>query len=88
MDKLSEEGIETIYTLLSNVPYFIKKASKIFVGASSMMCNGTLVSRVGTALLACIAHEYRTPFHVFCESYKFSEKSQLDSLASNELTLP
>ncbi|EAS01605.1 translation initiation factor 2B subunit, eIF-2B alpha/beta/delta family protein (macronuclear) [Tetrahymena thermophila SB210] len=87
LQKLSEAGIETIYTLLSNIPYFIKKASKIFVGAQSMLTNGALISRVGTALLACVSRDFRTPFHVFCESYKFSEKSQLDSLSQNELCL-
>ena len=40
-----------------------------------MLCNGALVSRVGTALLACLAHERKIPFLVLCESYKFSERS-------------
>lgn len=51
LQRLSDEGVSTIYTLLSNMPYFIKKASKIFVGASSMLTNGALVSRIGTALV-------------------------------------
>ncbi|EGR31578.1 hypothetical protein IMG5_106300, partial [Ichthyophthirius multifiliis] len=86
-NNLTKQGIQCIYTLLSNVPYFIKKTSKIFVGASSMLKNGSLVSRVGTALLSCVSKEHRIPFHVFCESYKFSEKSQLDSLSQNELNV-
>lgn len=56
MQRLSEEGLDTIYTLLSNVPYFIKKASKVFVGALSMLTNGALVSRVGTALVSKKKH--------------------------------
>ena len=64
---------------------FLKKVTKIFVGASALLSNGALVSRIGTALLACITHDYKKPFVVFCESYKFSEKSQLDSLSWNEL---
>ncbi len=40
-----------------------------------MLCNGALISRVGTALLACLASAHKIPFLVFCESYKFSEKS-------------
>lgn len=40
-----------MYTMLSNSSYFIKKVNKIFVGASTMLSNGSLVSRVGTALV-------------------------------------
>lgn len=50
-----------------------------------MLCNGALISRIGTALLACLAFTHRIPFLVFCESYKFSEKSQIDSLSWNEI---
>lgn len=51
-----------------------------------MLSNGALVSRVGTASLACLVSDFRKPFHVFCESYKFSDKSYLDSLSwNNEL---
>ncbi|KRX11113.1 hypothetical protein PPERSA_05222 [Pseudocohnilembus persalinus] len=86
LKNLTNAGIECMYTMLSNSSYFIKKVNKIFVGASTMLSNGSLVSRVGTALLSCIANDYRKPFHVFCESYKFSEKTYLDSLNWNEFS--
>ena len=56
------------------------------MGASALLINGALISRVGTAFLACLANAHKIPFHVFCETYKFSEeKSQIDSLSWNEL---
>lgn len=61
MESLSANGVETIYTLLSNVPYFIKKASKVFVGALSMLTNGALVSRVGTALVTNKREQHHLP---------------------------
>ena len=51
-----------------------------------MLTNGSCVSKVGTGMLGCISKSYRVPFIVFCESYKFSERSQLDSISRNELT--
>ncbi len=35
-----------------------------------------------------MAHNFRVPFLVFCETYKFSKRSQIDSLADNEMADP
>ncbi|CAD8104477.1 unnamed protein product [Paramecium primaurelia] len=85
VNRLLQQGISCYQILLSHVSYILSKVDKILVGASSMLCNGALVSRVGTALLACLASTHKIPFLVFCESYKFSEKSQIDSLSWNEI---
>lgn len=45
-------GLDCIYTLLSHVSYLIKKTSKVFVGASALLSNGSLVSRIGSALVS------------------------------------
>ncbi|KAM4123860.1 hypothetical protein ACB094_01G188400 [Castanea mollissima] len=47
-----------------------------------------LYSRVGTACVAMVAHEFRVPVLVCCEAYKFHERVQLDSICSNELGDP
>ncbi|CAD8123479.1 unnamed protein product [Paramecium sonneborni] len=85
VNRLQQQGISCYQILLSHVSYILSKVDKILVGASSMLCNGALISRVGTALLACLASTHKIPFLVFCESYKFSEKSQIDSLSWNEI---
>ena len=51
LKRLSQEGVNCIYTLLSHVAYLMKKVNKVFVGASAMLSNGALVSRIGTALV-------------------------------------
>ncbi len=35
-----------------------------------------------------MAFNFRVPFLVFCETYKFSKRSQIDSLADNEMADP
>jgi translation initiation factor 2B subunit (eIF-2B alpha/beta/delta family) len=38
--------------------------------------------------ISCIAANYRVPFHVFCETYKFSTQNLLDAFVKNELDDP
>jgi len=73
--RLSLKGVSTVLTNLNGIAYFMKKVTKVFVGASSMLTNGSCVAKVGTGMLGCISKSYRVPFIVFCESYKFSERS-------------
>jgi len=88
LGRLSKLGIEATYTLINGVAYFMKDVTKIFVGCSSILTNGNVISRVGTAMVGCIASNYRIPFHVFCETYKFSDKNMLDSFGINEQADP
>lgn len=48
---LENEGLECSFILLSHVSYIIKTIDKVFVGANSMLSNGALISRVGTAFV-------------------------------------
>eukprot|EP01098_Paradermamoeba_levis_P011848 TRINITY_DN5099_c0_g6_i2.p1 TRINITY_DN5099_c0_g6~~TRINITY_DN5099_c0_g6_i2.p1 ORF type:complete len:148 (-),score=44.25 TRINITY_DN5099_c0_g6_i2:72-515(-) len=43
------------------------------------------MSRVGTAVVAMMAHAFNRPVLVCCETYKFCERVQLDSICFNEL---
>lgn len=71
--------------LINATSYVMKEATKVFVGAYTMMANGNLLSRVGTGLIATIAQTYHVPFIVCCETYKFTERVQLESISFNEL---
>ncbi|CAA0829172.1 NagB/RpiA/CoA transferase-like superfamily protein [Striga hermonthica] len=57
----------------------------VFLGASSVLSNGAVYSRVGTACVAMVANQFRVPVMICCEAYKFHERVQLDSICSNEL---
>ena len=61
------------------------QVSKVVVGAHSLLANGCVMARVGTALVALVAKSYNVPVLVCCETYKFSEKVQTDAFVFNEL---
>ena len=58
-----------------------RQVSKVLLGASAMLANGNVISRVGTSMVALMARQYNVPVLVCCETYKFSEKVSPDSAA-------
>ena len=62
-----------------------KEVNKVILGAACIMLNGSVVSRAGTATIALVAEHYKIPVMICCETYKFSERVQIDSICSNEL---
>ncbi|XP_051115247.1 uncharacterized protein LOC127240563 isoform X2 [Andrographis paniculata] len=86
--RLVEKGIRCTYTHINAVSYVMHEVTRVFLGASSVLSNGTVYSRVGTACVAMVAHEFRVPVLICCEAYKFHERVQLDSFCFNELGDP
>ncbi|KZV50962.1 translation initiation factor eIF-2B subunit delta-like [Dorcoceras hygrometricum] len=86
--RLVEKGISCTYTHINAVSYIMHEVTRVFLGASSVLSNGTVYSRVGTASVAMVAHQFRVPVLICCEAYKFHERVQLDSICSNELGDP
>jgi translation initiation factor eIF-2B subunit delta len=85
---LSAEGIPVTYILLGAVSYIMREVTKVFLGSSALMANGAVLSRVGTAVVAMMARSYGIPVMFCCETYKFCERVQLDSVVYNELGHP
>ncbi|KAG5372352.1 putative translation initiation factor eIF-2B subunit delta [Yarrowia sp. C11] len=85
---LSARGIECIYILVSALAHVLDDVSRVFLGAHAMLSNGALLSRVGSALIATAAKRKNIPVIVLCESMKFSDRVQLDSVTLNELAFP
>ena len=65
-----------------------QKATKVFVGAFALLANGNVMSRAGTAVVAMMAQSYGVPVIACCETYKFCERIQIDSICFNELADP
>ena len=98
---LSQAGVEVQYCLISGLSDMARRVTKCFLGASAVMGDGRLYSRVGTALVAMMAKEGRgselgdareanglrnaVPVIALCESIKFTSRVALDSVVSNEL---
>lgn len=86
--RLVGKGLNCTYTHINAVSYIMHEVTRVLLGASSVLSNGTVYSRVGTASVAMVAHAFRVPVLVCCEAYKFHERVQLDSICSNELGDP
>ncbi len=86
--KLAAAGIDVSYTPISGAAHSVRDATKVFLGAHAMLSNGRLYSRVGTAVVAMLAHERDVPVIVCCESVKFTDKVALDSIVGNEVAPP
>lgn len=86
--RLVGKGLSCTYIHITAISYIMHEVTRIFLGASSVLSNGTVYSRVGTACVAMVAHEFHVPVLVCCEAYKFHERVQLDSICSNELGDP
>lgn len=83
--RLLAKGLSCTYTHINAVSYIMHEVTKVFLGASAILSNGTVYSRIGTACVAMVAHEFRVPVLICCETYKFHERVQLDSICFNEL---
>ena len=66
-----------------------KQVTKVFLGASALMTNGSVFGRAGTAGVALMAQDAHIPVLVCCETYKISNRvPQLESITYNELGNP
>ncbi|XP_062211918.1 uncharacterized protein LOC133912943 [Phragmites australis] len=88
LHRLVAKGINCTYTHINAISYIMHEVTRVFLGASSILSNGTVYSRVGTASVAMVAHAFGIPVLVCCEAYKFHERVQLDSICANELGDP
>ncbi|KAA8547826.1 hypothetical protein F0562_004255 [Nyssa sinensis] len=86
--RLVGKGLSCTYTHINAVSCIMHEVTRVFLGASSVLSNGTVYSKVGTACVAMVAHAFRVPVLVCCEAYKFHERVQLDSICFNELGDP
>ena len=86
--RLVAKGLCCTYTHINAISYIMHEVTRVFLGASSVLSNGTVYSRVGTACVAMVAHAFHVPVLICCEAYKFHERVQLDSICSNELGMP
>ncbi len=77
--------VRCTYVPLSGASYAMRDVKRVILGASCLMSNGTMLAPAGTALIAALAKTRQIPVIVAVESYKFSEKVQLDSMVFNEL---
>ncbi len=69
---LSKMNIPVTLIVDSAMRYFMKDVSKAFLGAEAVAANGAVISKVGSSLLALVAHEARVRVFVASSTLKFS----------------
>ncbi|KAF2425754.1 IF-2B-domain-containing protein [Tothia fuscella] len=85
---LANADIPVQYSLIPAASHAVAEATKVFLGAHAMMANGSLYSRVGTAIVAMLARPRKIPVIVCAESLKFTDRVTLDSIVNNEVGPP
>lgn len=89
--ELSELSIPTDYITDAQIGLFVTKADFIFVGADTLLADGSVVNKSGTYPLALAAKDKGTPFFVCCESFKQSQlgtdQVTLETMNSDEIAL-
>mmetsp|Transcript_42533 Transcript_42533/g.51658 ORF Transcript_42533/g.51658 Transcript_42533/m.51658 type:complete len:676 (-) Transcript_42533:621-2648(-) len=88
LKQLLQAGLNCTYIQINALAYQMREVTKVFLGAAAVLSNGTVISRVGTAACAMVAHSFKIPVLIACETCKFSDRVQLDSFCSNELGDP
>lgn len=81
---LSKLGAKVIMTSYNNIAYFMPIINKVFISGTAIYSNGYTLARSGTSIIALFAKKYRKPFYVLMNTFKFSDKNQIDSLMINK----
>jgi translation initiation factor 2B subunit (eIF-2B alpha/beta/delta family) len=71
---LSSRGFAVTLLTDAQADIFIPQCQAIVVGADSILANGDVLNKAGTALLAHAARGHNVPFYVLCETLKISPR--------------
>lgn len=82
---LTDNSIDVSYTLINSISYVMRQATKVLLGANSMLANGYVMSHIGTSQVALMAKATNVPTLVCCETYKLSDRVYVDSFGCNEV---
>jgi len=81
---LAERGMAITLLTDAQAGIFLPQCHAVVVGADSVLANGDVLNKAGTALLAWAAHGHKVPFYVLCETLKISPRPWSGDLAQLE----
>ena len=86
-NELLEAGIEVIQVIDSAMRWAIKhfQVDLILIGADSITSEGTVLNKIGSRLLALVAHEENIPFYVASPLLKYNPETNLGTLEKIEM---
>ncbi len=72
--ELSKQGIAITLITDAQADIFLPDCQAVVVGADSVLADGGVLNKAGTALLAWSARGHNVPFYVLCETLKISPR--------------
>jgi len=85
---LADAGLDVILIPDSSVRYYMKKVTKVVVGADTISANGAVINKIGTSMVTLAAKEARVRTYVAAETYKFSPRTVIGELVPIEVREP
>ncbi len=82
--ELSKSGASITLITDAQADIFLPWCHAVVVGADSILANGDVLNKAGTALLAWAARGHRIPFYVLCETLKISPEGWTGNLTQLE----
>ncbi|MFW9880005.1 MAG: translation initiation factor eIF-2B [Candidatus Thorarchaeota archaeon] len=88
--ELLNAGIEVIHVIDSAMRWAVKhyQVDIIIIGADSITSEGTIINKIGSRLLALVAHEEHVPFYVASPLLKYNPETNLGILETIEMRDP
>jgi ribose 1,5-bisphosphate isomerase len=85
--ELLEAGIRVIHVVDSAMRWAVKhfQVDLILIGADSITSEGTVLNKIGSRLLALVAHEENVPFYVASPLLKYNPETNLGILEKIEM---
>lgn len=89
-NELLDVGIEVIHVVDSAMRWAVKhfRVDLILIGADSITSEGTVLNKIGSRLLALVAHEENVPFYVCSPLLKYNPETNLGVLEKIEMRDP
>jgi ribose 1,5-bisphosphate isomerase len=80
---LSQQGLAVTLITDAQADIFLPECQSVVIGADSVLINGDVLNKAGTALLAWAARGHNLPFSVLCETLKISPRRWVDHNAAH-----
>ena len=89
-NELLKAGIEVIHVVDSAMRWAVRhyQVDLILIGADSITSEGTVLNKIGSRLLALVAHEENIPFYVASPLLKYNPETNLGILEEIEMREP
>ncbi len=90
--ELAGAGVPVTLIVDSAMRYVMPNVDVVFMGSDTIETDGSVLNKIGTAMLAAIAGEFRVPVYACAETYKFLPKSRagemvvIEERAAEEIT--